>query len=72
MSKDLLGDQDGRSMDMLTPLMALYTELDEYELAKSLAYKIPCFMEKVHGDDHESTQEARNNVIIVMTSLERW
>ncbi|KAL8890815.1 MAG: hypothetical protein Q9192_005824, partial [Flavoplaca navasiana] len=70
--QSLLGDQDEKTINKLAPLMALYTEIDEYELAKNLAYESLWFMEKAHGDDYSLTQEARRSVIIVTTSLEKW
>ena len=72
MSRCILGYQDQNTIEKLAPLMALYTEIDEYELAKKLEYETMWFMEKAHGDDDSRNQEARNNVIIIVTSLEKW
>ena len=72
MSRSILGDHDEKTIEKLAPLMALYTEIDEYELAKHLAYESMWFMEKAYSDDHSRIQEACNNVIIIVTSLEMW
>lgn len=72
MSRSLLGDQDEKTITKLAPLMVLYTELDEYELAKNLAYETLWFMEQAHGDDDSLTQEARRNVVTMTIRLKNW
>ena len=60
----ILGDQGKNTIHKVASLMALYTAIDEYELAKHLAYETMWFMEKTHDEEHFETQDAWNNVII--------
>ncbi|KAL8859764.1 MAG: hypothetical protein Q9178_003879 [Gyalolechia marmorata] len=68
MARSLLGDESITSK--LAPLS--YTEVDVYDLTKELAYEPLWSREIAHGDDDFVAHEARQSVITVMTSLEKW
>lgn len=72
LSRRLHGDIHETTIEYLSPLMTLYTEIDDYQLAKTLAYEILWFMTSAHGDDHPSTQHAIQDVISIQQSLDDW